>query len=240
MTSVSTSTSSAGATMAPAAGRPWRGHLGRMTGERRSSGRAPAPQTLPRGCRAGRASSARSSKGCTTPRSPGRSRGPCRDGDGGRTPCGPGFARPRGSPRDVGSARPGVDGCRSGPTRAAPPPRPAARIDAGSSERGLSSVTTTRSATSAAAPMARRLPRSRSPPAPRRRRAARGARAQRGEGGADRLGGVGVVHDAPRIVRRAGDRLHPAGDVRSVSHGDRRPRRRHTRAGRAHRRPSRC
>ena len=123
-----------------------------------------------------------------------------------------------------GAARPGSEGCRHGlldrrgataPRRAArprgPPPGPRrgapARIAAGSSDRGLSSVTKTMSAFSAAAP-AHRAPACPGRGLPRRRGrppADPGAGAQGGQRGRHRLGGVGVVDDDARQVLAAVD-----------------------------------
>ena len=115
-----------------------------------SSGAAPAgPRGRPRGRR----------RDARLPGSPGRSRDPCRPPARRR----PALARPtaskiaaRRSPISITSAEP-----RSAPARMA------ARIVAGSSVRGLSSVITSTSASRAAiSPIIGRLPGSRSPPAP--------------------------------------------------------------------------
>ena len=113
-----------------------------------------------------------------------------------------GVARP-GRPRwPRRSPRPGRRSRR--PRPAAPPARPARRssmarrIAAGSSERGLSSVTISRSASRAAtSPMSGRLPRSRSPPQPSTMISRpRGERAQRPQRAVDRRRLVAVVDDA--------------------------------------------
>ena len=109
------------------------------------------------GCWPGRPRGRRT--GAARRRPPGRSRAPCRRSARCRRD-GPG-ARPRGSPR----ARSPISSTSAPP--GATPDRTAARIAAGSSVRGLSSVTTSTSASRAAiSPMIGRLPGSRSPPAP--------------------------------------------------------------------------
>ena len=105
-----------------------------------------------------------------------------------------------------------------------PPGQPAstaARIAAGSSLRGLSSVTQARSARRAqAAPISGRLPGSRSPPAPNStcsRAPGRDVRAERGQQALQRVRRVGVVHVHGGAVRQPRRELHPpahAGEAR--------------------------
>ena len=93
----------------------------------------------------------------------------------------------------------------------AAPARMAARIAAGSSSRGLSSVTTTRSASSAATcPIGSRLPGSRLPPAPNTTASRRAGPAQRLQHRPQCAGLVGVVDDGQEVLA-AVDRLEPAG-----------------------------
>ena len=92
------------------------------------------------------------------------------------------------------------------------PSSTAARIAAGSSVRGLSSVTTRTSASRAAiSPMIGRLPGSRSPPAPEHDdQPAVGERPQALEGGLDGVRLVGVVDDHREVLAGV-DPLEPAG-----------------------------
>ena len=84
-----------------------------------------------------------------------------------------------------------------------------ARMAAGSSVRGLSSVTTTSSApAAAAAPIGSRFSGSRSPPQPST--TTRRCPARRGQHGGDRLRGVGEVDEHRRRARTELDPLHPA------------------------------
>ena len=102
---------------------------------------------------------------------------------------------------------------RRSPTSSAPgaAARMARRISAGSSERGLSSVTMARSAPSAAAlPIRGRLARSRSPPAPNTtiRRPETWGR-KRGQHGLEAVGRMGVVHIGVAAVRARAHVLQP-------------------------------
>ena len=108
------------------------------------------------------------------------------------------------------------------PSRA--PARISARMAAGSSPRGLSSVTTRTSASRAAiSPMIGRLPWSRSPPAPSTtisRPAVSGRSAS--SAAVDRVGLVGVVDDDGEVLAGV-DALEPAGHAAALGHraGDR-------------------
>ena len=113
------------------------------------------------------------------------------------------WRRRRGSPR--GGRR-----SRAGPARRR---RISARIAAGSSERGLSSVTMATSARPAAmAPICGRLPRSRSPPAPNTTISRpRGVRAQRQQHRLQAVRRVGVVDIGLAAPRAGADALQAAG-----------------------------
>ena len=185
-------------------------------------------RAAPRGRRRGRR---RGSSG--RPRTPGPARGPCRRS----RRCRP--ARPR-------PARGAIAARRSGSTSTSAPPSPipariSAMIASGSSERGLSEVTTARSASrSAIAPISGRLSRSRSPPQPKtqiRRRPA-GDLARRDEHVLERVGRVRVVdEDGERLalVDRLEAARHPLGARRAP-----RPRRRARSRARRRRRSRRA
>ena len=92
------------------------------------------------------------------------------------------------------------------------PARISRRIAAGSSPRGLSSVTTTRSASSAAtSPIGARLPGSRSPPAPNTTASRRPGCAQGGQHRPQRARLVGVVDQREEILA-AVDLFQPPGN----------------------------
>ena len=176
-----------------------------------------------------RAPRRRRRRGAPRRRPPGRSRGPCRR---------PARCR-RAAPRRIASRI----AARRSPTsstsaaRAPVPASTAARIAAGSSVRGLSSVTTSTSASRAAiSPMIGRLPGSRSPPAPittisRPPVSGRRVRERRLDG--VRL--VGVVDDDHEVLAGV-DPLEPAGHPAPRGDRRRRPARRRSRPRRRRRR----
>ena len=161
-------------------------------------------------------------RGAPRLRRPARSRGPCRRRRRSQRPLRP--RRPRPPPRwprggRPPRARPGRD---RRPGSASTPSSTAARMAAGSSERGLSSVTTTRSATSAAAAPIRcaLVAVAVTAGAGDDHQAPGGGRAQGPQGGPDRLRRVGVVDDGAGRVDPVGGRhrLHPARHVRVGEH----------------------
>ncbi len=168
-------------------------------------------RSAPRAARSGRR------RGARCPRPPGRSRAPCPRRRRCRPPgpaTRPAGSRPAGRPTSCTAAR-------SDSGTASAPRRSASRIAAGSSLRGLSSVTTSTSASRAAiSPIRGRLPASRSPPGADHddQRAGR-QRAQRAQGGRDGVRLVGVVHDREEVLsgvhllQAAG---HPAGRTHRV------------------------
>ena len=124
-------------------------------------------------------------------------------------------ATTRTSPASSAADRGADRGPRGRRSRRAPgqASRIARRIAAGSSLRGLSSVTNTRSARAAAiAPISGRLPRSRSPPQPNTHdQAPLGMRAERVQRLGERVRLVGVVDEDRRAARVDADPLHSAG-----------------------------
>ena len=178
----------------------------------RSSANAPrSPPGRPRGPKTARSGRRRS----------GRFHGLCRRRRGRRRCAAPGPRR--GSPRRGRRSR----------ARPAPPARISARIAAGSSLRGLSSVTITMSAFSTAIrahdrPLALVAVAAAAEDADE---AARGEGAQRVEDMRERVGLVGVVDERDGAVDLA-DRLEPAGHALQPREGRRGPRRRRPRLDR--------
>ena len=140
---------------------------------------------------------------CGRPRTPGPARGPCRRSRPRRRPRRPAIASPIAARRSARARHP-----------ARLPARISSMIASGSSERGLSEVTITRSASRLAiSPISGRLPRSRSPPQPNTTWRRPSVRSRGGsEHVLERVGRVGVV-DQHREVLALVDRLEAAGHL---------------------------
>ena len=140
----------------------------------------------------------------------GRARGPCRRSAGRRPPASPPTAACDRQRPVADLARPGRRGQDRGADRA------------GSSLRGLSSVTMTPSASRAAmSPIIGRLPGSRSPPQPNtttRRRRTKGRK--RLERLFERVGLVGIVDEDRRAMRRADEVEPPLGALEVTERGE--------------------
>ena len=190
---------------------------------RRTTPRRPSPRNSPSTARATsviRRGFTRGSPGPRAPREPrrGRRTGRPRPGTPGsaRGPC---PATTTTSPASASCSASRIAARRSGSITNAPPPSFApgsisAMIASGSSDRGLSVVTTLRSAFAvAAAPIGERFARSRSPPQPNTTDQATGRqRARRAQHASDAIRRVCVVHHHQEILTGL-DRLHPAGNL---------------------------